>query len=263
MAGSTALPRNAIRPLNLLSPVTDAIDRRDALRRLSLALGSVLLAPVPLGALQGCRTGAPARSFAAMTPAQGALLSGLVDEIIPPTDTPGAAGAGVPEFVDLMLDKWYAPEQRDAFLAELDRVAARLEQPFAQMTPDARTAFATALDREAYGLQDAPPPPDEAPQPGYGTTMGQEENENEVAGLQGPLGEAQQADSAGVAASTPSPPKPAIPFFRQLKELTVAGYYTSEVGATQELQWTPAPGIFEPSVRLAPDARANAALPWK
>ena len=244
--------------------MNDLLDRRSALQRLSLALGTVLLAPVPLGALSGCRTGTAARSFAAMTASQGALLSSLVDEIIPPTDTPGAAGAGVPEFVDLMLDKWYAPEQRDAFLAALDGVAARLEQPFAEMTPEARTAFATQLDREAYGLQDAPPVPDEAPQPGYGTTMGQEENEDEVAGVQGPLGEAQQADSSRVAASPPAAPsKPAIPFFRQLKELTVAGYYTSEAGATQELQWTPAPGVFEPSVRLAPDARANAALPWK
>lgn len=35
-----------------------------------------------------------------------------------------------------------------------------------------------------------------------------------------------------------------LPFFAQLKEWTLAGYYTSEVGATEELQWLPAPGRY-------------------
>lgn len=35
-------------------------------------------------------------------------------------------------------------------------------------------------------------------------------------------------------------------FFRTLKELTIIGYYTSEVGATQELRYLPVPGVFHP-----------------
>lgn len=35
------------------------------------------------------------------------------------------------------------------------------------------------------------------------------------------------------------------PFFSVIKELTLVGYYTSEVGATQELQWLAAPGRFD------------------
>ncbi len=37
----------------------------------------------------------------------------------------------------------------------------------------------------------------------------------------------------------------ASPFFRRMKELTLVGYYTSEIGATQELRWLPVPGRFD------------------
>ena len=35
------------------------------------------------------------------------------------------------------------------------------------------------------------------------------------------------------------------PFFNKIKELTVLGYYTSEVGATRELAYNPVPGKFD------------------
>ena len=43
----------------------------------------------------------------------------------------------------------------------------------------------------------------------------------------------------------------ADPFFRTLKELTLVGYYTSEIGATRELQYAPLPGRYEGCVPLA------------
>jgi hypothetical protein len=53
-----------------------------------------------------------------------------------------------------------------------------------------------------------------------------------------------------------SPPEgSAVPFFRTMKELTLLGYYTSEVGATRELRHAPVPGRFEGCVPLAQIAR--------
>lgn len=40
------------------------------------------------------------------------------------------------------------------------------------------------------------------------------------------------------------------PFFRTMKELTLLGYYTSEIGMTQELQWMAAPGKYDGCVPL-------------
>lgn len=41
-----------------------------------------------------------------------------------------------------------------------------------------------------------------------------------------------------------------VPWFRTIKELTVLGYYTSEIGATQELKYVAVPDRFEGCVPL-------------
>lgn len=41
-----------------------------------------------------------------------------------------------------------------------------------------------------------------------------------------------------------------LPFFATLKEWTLTGYYTSEEGATRELQWMALPGRFDADVPL-------------
>jgi len=46
------------------------------------------------------------------------------------------------------------------------------------------------------------------------------------------------------------------PFFKQMKELTVTGYFTSEIGATKALEYLPVPGRFEGCVPLKPGQKA-------
>ncbi|MFZ5999973.1 MAG: gluconate 2-dehydrogenase subunit 3 family protein, partial [Bacteroidota bacterium] len=41
------------------------------------------------------------------------------------------------------------------------------------------------------------------------------------------------------------------PFILMTKELTVSGFFTSEVGATQVLQYAPVPGAYHGCVPLA------------
>lgn len=41
-----------------------------------------------------------------------------------------------------------------------------------------------------------------------------------------------------------------LPFFAKLKEWTLVGYYTSEAGATEELQWLAIPGRFQGDIPL-------------
>ena len=232
------------------------ITRRLALRRLTLALGGVATAPLASGLLAGCRTPAAgdlaAYEYQVLDAGQQRLLAALVDEVVPATDTPSASGAGVPQFVDTMLAEWYAPGERDAFLAGLADVDARSEGgSFVALGGAARTALATTLDAEAYAEAPAPEPVDGdvAGAAQGGTAHAQAQAEREVAGVQGELADDLDA------------PPPTPPFFRQLKELTLAGYYTSEVGATQELAWTPAPGRFDPNVPV--DGPAWATLPWQ
>lgn len=45
-------------------------------------------------------------------------------------------------------------------------------------------------------------------------------------------------------------------FFKLMRELTVTGYFTSEIGATQALEYLPIPGRFEGDVALKPGQKA-------
>ena len=252
------------------------IGRRAALRRLSLLMGGIATAPLAPALLSGCRTpqGSDLADYAyqTLTEPQQRTLAALVDEILPATDTPGASDVGVPQFVDTMLTEWYAPEERDGFLAWLDGVDRRASGSFVDLDADARGALVATMDAEAFAEQPGAvggratadqdtPDGDVAGAAQEGTYQAGEERENEVAGMQGELGQA-MADSTGgqqvvtgegtASVGEEAPPPP----FRQLKELTLAGYYTSEAGATQELRWQPAPGRFDPDVRMTDDTRA-------
>jgi hypothetical protein len=58
------------------------------------------------------------------TPAELLVISRLTDLIIPPTDTPGAAAAGVPQYIDLVVNE--DPKLQGIFhqgLPRLDRVS--------------------------------------------------------------------------------------------------------------------------------------------
>lgn len=45
-------------------------------------------------------------------------------------------------------------------------------------------------------------------------------------------------------------------FFNRMKQLTIAGYFTSEIGATQALVYLPVPGKFEGDIPMQPNQKA-------
>lgn len=47
------------------------------------------------------------------------------------------------------------------------------------------------------------------------------------------------------------------PFIVLMKRLTIAGYYTSEVGASEELDLNLVPGIYDPCAHAGPDTHAG------
>jgi hypothetical protein len=71
--------------------------------------------------------------------------------------------------------------------------------------------------------------------------------------LRGRSREAQRAVVAELDRATfaPNPGQSEVPFFRTMKELTIVGYYTSEIGATRELHHVPVPGRYDGCVPLA------------
>ena len=45
-------------------------------------------------------------------------------------------------------------------------------------------------------------------------------------------------------------------FFQLLKELTLHGYFTSEIGATQALNYDPVPGVWIPDLPIDENTKA-------
>ena len=174
------------------------VGRRTVLRRLGLVLGGVATAPLAPALLSGCRTpdAGEAYAYQTLSEPQQRTLAALVDQIIPATETPGAAEAGVPQFVDLMLTDWYAPEERAGFLAGLDDIDRQAEGgSFADLDPEAQARFVADLDAAEYDDPEIPAADaadgDVAESAQEGTYKAGEEEEREVAGMQGDLGDAQ------------------------------------------------------------------------
>ena len=228
-----------------------AIPRREALRHLGLLTGGALSASTVAGILAGCRADVGGHAFRALDRRQHALTDTLVDLILPETDTPGARAAGVPAFIDTLLADWMDDGERGRFLAGLADVDARADaahgRRFVDLEPDQQVALLTALDAEAYPES---PPAESPPTPAQDATAAAAGNALQGTDAMQDAAEATVGTPDTTAAEAPAE-EPPPPFFNTLKELTLAGYYTSEIGATQELHWIAAPGRFDADVPLA------------
>jgi hypothetical protein len=146
-----------------------------------------------------------------LTESQLALLGAVAETIIPATDTPGALGAGVLDFLDMIVGRWLHEEERERFLrglAEFDTTVRRARgRPFTALSSQEQLTLLTHMAAE----------------------------------------ETEQA--------TNRPPGTG-PFIAQMKALTIFGYYTSESGAAEELQFNLIPGRYEPCSHLVPGEHA-------
>lgn len=113
-----------------------------------------------------CVAGVPARTFSAVsgdapaffTDGEMAFITALADTLIPRTDTPGAAEAGVPAGFDDLMRGWASGERRvitkqviAALNYDLDQRAGR---PFLLADSAERLRALEALDADAYGSEE-------------------------------------------------------------------------------------------------------------
>ena len=162
------------------------------------------------------------------TSTEYATLSRLADVIIPPTDTPGASAAGVPEYIDrvVSLNKEHQPLVR-AGLAWLERQAkSRFSREFLALDESRHAAILQPLsdqiDRERRDAQ-------------------QRRFRTETGGKRVYYVALTDKDVGTPAASATRPPNDAdlpVRFFRLVKNLTADGYYTSRIGLLEELGYS-------------------------
>ena len=149
---------------------------------------------------------------------QNDTVLAMIDQIIPATDTPGAKGARVNEFIDVILTEWATDEERARFLqglADVDMKSNELYgKNFVDATSEQQVTLLRAMDEVAMSEKKAAPR--------HGNTV--------------PELDAQLKGN----------------FFRVFKGITLHGYYTSEIGFTQELKLQIIPGAQHGCQPLGP-----------
>ena len=191
--------------------------RREMLR--VLAAGAVLptLTPELFAFFRQAQPGA-GYSLRTLTPVQNDQIVAMIDLIIPATETPGAKGVRVNEFMDVILTDWATPEERQRFLAGLADVNTRSSRlfgkSFAAASIEQQTDLLRALDDELSA-----------------------ERANSGEGRHGPPIPDTQLQGS---------------FFGVFKRMTVYGYYTSEVAFTEELKLEIIPGALHGCMPVAP-----------
>lgn len=201
------------------------------------------------GVLAGCDAGASRAAGwkpRALSGEQAELVAIISEHILPQTDTPGARAAGVDRFIDAMLADYHRPAERQRFLAGLSDVDARAKREhgraFVKCDASQQRGILEALDREAF--------PRRTNTSGGASDEGKE-TERGGAGTPALPGAKADTDRRGSDAAS----RRSTPFMRTMKELTVLGYYTSEIGATKELRYVRVPGRFEGCVPLTANDR--------
>jgi hypothetical protein len=217
-------------PDPVLMTERELLDRREAIRRVSLMLGGVAL----VGG-DALLKAVPDRTRASsLFPADDvALLDEVAETILPATRTPGAKAAKTGAFMALMVQDSYDADKQRIFrdgIAKIDdatRAAHGVD--FMAATPAQRLAVLKVIDKE---------------QQEYSGAREEEHRVKSLAYLDDPK------------LSADLPPQATPHYFRLMKELALLGYFTSEIGCTQAQRYIEAPGRFDPCVPYTPGERA-------
>jgi hypothetical protein len=209
-----------------------------------------LLALVAAGS--GSRALAAVASTTSVPTGTLAFIGTFADTMIPDTDTPGALKAGVPDIVGRFLIASLKPDKFADMMAGIDRIAAILRErggaAFDTLPAARRTLLLTALDTEILTPPKLPPAAPTVPS-----------KSAEPPTLPPPPSAGKKFDSEQV----PAPPQPKAPTpvdyqasYRRLRGLVLFGYYTSEIGGSQELRYELVPGRYDADIPYDPNERA-------
>ncbi len=196
------------------------MQRREALRLLGGAsVFSVLSTDWLAATLRAQVAEKAAGALQTLTPPQNEIVVAMSELLIPATDTPGAKGAQVNEFIDLILSEWATEEEKTVFLAGLAETDRRTQElfghGFAAVTPAQQAAIVQGFDEELSVYR-----------------QGQSHQWTPFWEL-----------------------KKATPFFDQMRRMTLVGYYTSTIGQEKELKVEIIPGALHGCVPEEPEVK--------
>jgi len=204
------------------------MNRRDAIGRVALIMGGAVIGADYF--LSGCKP-ANTKVNDLFDTDHVAFLNEVADTILPTTSSPGAKAANVGQFMAVMVRDCYKPENQKTFLegiSKLDEASKKqFNNKFMELQPQQRTDLLVALDKE---------------QKAYNADRNKKLEADRLA----------HKDDLKYKGSYDDPEYNGIiiphHYFKMMKELTLLGYFTSEIGATKALRYIAVPGRYDGSV---------------
>ncbi len=175
------------------------MQRREALKKTALFIGSIAIAPELLAKALAD----PYPTLSRLPADRLVLLAEMADTILPDTDTPGAKAAKVQDYIAVVVEDCFPPDQRPVFWDGLEATEKQCVAMHGKSFVDCSVAERTVFFKKL---------------------------------------EAEQKDGDS--------------FWRQLKGLTINGYFSSEIGATQALNYDPIPGGWVPDMIIDSNTKA-------
>lgn len=187
------------------------MERREAVQYIALLLGGTLVGANSF--LTGCKS--DTGKDQAFTPDDIAYLDEIAETILPATKTPGAKAAKVGQFMTVMVNDCYEESDQKAFREGMDKINDLAEKQyngsFMKINPQQRHALLVSLDKE---------------QKDYTKQQGEEKKRR------------MEKDKSDKTRDVPH-------YFKMMKELTLLGYFTSEIGSKQARRYMESPGRYE------------------
>lgn len=161
-------------------------------------------------------------------PGDAAFLDEVAETIIPATDTPGAKDAGVGAFMTVFVSDCYTADQQAGFRDGIARIKAAAQDRFG------RDFMALSADERREMLQDTAI---EARRAEAAALKQAKERREQSLDIQ-PAADTAANETAEEGATGPAH------WFTPFEQLTLFGFFTSEVGANDVLRYEPVPGEY-------------------
>lgn len=197
------------------------MNRRDAIGKVALLFGATFSAPTLLAMQKAQNSSTNIGAKINFNNEEIAIITAISEIIIPKTDTPGATDAKVSPFIQMMLIECYKPLEQNNFKSGIASLQAK---SFLTMSDADKTSVLEKLE----------------------TATKIEMEKRNVKTVK--IGDNVDKETMDIASS-------GVPFWRLIKELTLLGYYTSEVGANASFIYEPIPGKYV-ATKIVPGQKA-------
>jgi hypothetical protein len=204
------------------------MNRRDAIGRVALLMGGAVIGAEFF--ISGCKSNTTTQVTDLFDADHVAFLNEVADTILPTTSSPGAKAANVGQFMAVMVRDCYTPADQKTFLEGIgkldDASKKQFSNKFLDLTPQQRTEVLIALDKEQKDFT-------------------AQRDKQLAADMLSHKGDAKYK-------------APELPnhYFRMVKQLSLLGYFTSEIGATKALRYIAVPGRYDGCVPYKKGDRA-------